>query len=102
MRALLQVNSAYEDTKSGFHPQEAIEAYKKITENYTNIELIGMMSIGAHSDDHAKIKESFQTTKILLDQIDPKGLCSMGMSGDFEVAIRCGSTIVRIGSALFE
>ncbi len=101
MNCLLQVNSAYEDTKSGVDPKDAVEVYNEIKENYTNIKLKGIMSIGAHSDDEELVKKSFQTTKDIFQQIDGS-ICSMGMSGDFETAIGFGSNMVRVGSALFK
>jgi PLP dependent protein len=101
MNCLLQINSAHEETKSGVDPKDAISIYNKIQENYTNIKLKGVMSIGAHSDDKNLITKSFQTTKDIFDQIDGD-ICSMGMSGDFDQAILHGSNMVRIGSALFK
>ncbi len=101
MNCLLQVNSAYEDTKSGVDPKDAVAVYNKIKENYTNIKLKGIMSIGAHSNDEELVRESFQTTKDIFEQIDGD-ICSMGMSGDFETAIGYGSNMVRVGSALFK
>jgi pyridoxal phosphate enzyme (YggS family) len=101
MNCLLQINSAYEESKSGVDPKEAVSIYKKIQQNYTNIKLKGVMSIGAHSDDKKIIEKSFQTTKEIFDQIDGD-ICSMGMSGDFELAILNGSNMIRVGSALFK
>ena len=101
MNCLLQVNSAYEDTKSGVNPKDAIEAYKIIKENYSNIILKGVMSIGAHSEDKELINKSFKTTKTIADNCNTQ-ICSMGMSGDFEKAILNGSNMIRVGSALFK
>ncbi len=102
MSCLLQINSANEDTKSGFTPDEAIEMYKKIQNECPNIRLKGLMSIGAHSNDKKEIEKSFQTTKKIFDKIEDATICSMGMSGDFELAIVNGSTMIRVGSALFK
>ncbi len=101
MNCLLQVNSAYEDTKSGVDPKEAVTLYNEIKEKFTNIKLKGIMSIGAHSNDEEEVKKSFQTTKNIFGEIDGT-ICSMGMSGDFETAISYGSNMVRVGSALFK
>ncbi len=102
--ALLQINSAYEETKSGLMPEVAIEVYKQIIESCPNIILKGVMSIGAHVNDEKIIKESFKTTKKIFDELVPLGAkyCSMGMSGDFELAIACGSNMIRVGSSLFK
>ena len=104
LSALLQINSAYEDTKSGVMPKDAVEVYKQIIETCPNIILKGVMSIGAHSDDKKLIKQSFETTKKIYDELVPYGAkyCSMGMSGDFELAIACGSNMIRVGSSLFK
>jgi len=101
MNCLLQINSAYETTKSGVDPKDAVSIYNEIQKKYTNIKLKGVMSIGAHSDEKELILKSFQTTKEIFDQIDGD-ICSMGMSSDFDLAILNGSNMVRIGSALFK
>jgi len=101
MNCLLQINSAYEDTKSGVDPKEAANIYKEIEEKYTNIKLKGVMSIGAHSNNQETITKSFQTTKSVFDDCNSK-ICSMGMSSDFETAILNGSNMIRVGSALFK
>jgi len=101
MNCLLQVNSAYEDTKSGIDPENANNVYNEIKEKYSNINLKGIMSIGAHSEDKNDIIKSFQTTKNIYDNCNDASICSMGMSGDFETAILNGSSMVRVGSALF-
>jgi PLP dependent protein len=104
LSALLQINSAYEETKSGEEPENAVEIYKQIIELCPNIILKGVMSIGAHVEDEKIIKESFKTTKKIYDELVPFGAkyCSMGMSSDFELAIACGSNMIRVGSSLFK
>lgn len=101
MNCLLQLNSAYEDTKSGVDPKDAVSIYNEIKEKYGNIKLKGIMSIGAHAEDKETVEKSFQTTKEIFDQIEGD-ICSMGMSGDFETAVKLGSNMVRVGSALFK
>jgi len=59
------------------------------------------MSIGAHTDDESVIKKSFETTYKIYEQLDDVSICSMGMSGDFELAIECGSNMIRLGSIMF-
>ncbi len=104
LSALLQINSAYEETKSGVMPEVAINVYKQIIELCPNIILKGVMSIGAHVEDEKVIKDSFKTTKKIYDELVPFGAkyCSMGMSSDFELAIACGSNMIRVGSTLFK
>ena len=101
MECLLQINSAKEATKSGVMPEAAVDVYQQIAETCPNIRLRGVMSIGAHTDDTALVRRSFETTRALFDRLEGAQVCSMGMSGDFELAIACGSTLVRLGSILF-
>jgi len=101
LRALVQINSAYEATKSGFLPEEINEKYAQIQQECPRLQLQGVMSIGAHVDDPTIIKKSFETTRRIFETLPNATVCSMGMSGDFEMAIECGSTMVRLGSILF-
>ena len=104
LKTLLQINSAKESTKSGVMPEEAIEIYHQILEECPNIKLCGLMSIGAHAEDHRLIQKSFEITQALFEKLQSFGAntLSMGMSGDFELAIQCGSNCVRLGSTLFK
>ncbi len=104
INALLQINSAKEDTKAGIMPEDALSTYKKILDTCPNLKLKGVMSIGAHVEDEKIIKESFKTTKKIFDKVVPLGAkyCSMGMSSDYELAIACGSNMIRVGSTLFK
>ncbi|MFA6144245.1 MAG: YggS family pyridoxal phosphate-dependent enzyme [Sulfurimonas sp.] len=101
LRALVQVNSAYEESKSGFTPEEFNDAYAQIIEQCPALHLQGIMSIGAHTDEIDVVKKSFTLTRSLFEKLPNATICSMGMSGDFELAIECGSTMVRLGSILF-
>ncbi|MBX7490493.1 YggS family pyridoxal phosphate-dependent enzyme [Helicobacter turcicus] len=102
LKALMQVNSAKEESKSGFMPEVVLEMYARIQEECRNIKLCGLMSIGAHTEERAVIQKSFETTQNLFAQIKDAEILSMGMSGDFELAIACGSNCVRLGSTLFK
>lgn len=101
LRALLQINAAREDSKHGVAPESANETYHAIRETCPNITLCGLMTIGAHTDEQRKIQQSFEITKKLFDTLPDASILSMGMSDDFELAIACGSNMVRIGSLLF-
>lgn len=101
LNTLLQINSAKEESKHGVMPEDAIDVYTKIQNECPNINLKGVMSIGAHSNDKEIIKKSFQTTYEIYKQLQGATICSMGMSGDFELAIECGSNMIRLGSILF-
>lgn len=101
MECLLQINSANEETKSGVSAEEAQDIYAQIKESCPNIDLRGVMSIGAHTEDKKIIQSSFETTYAIYESLTGADICSMGMSGDFELAIKCGSNMVRLGSVLF-
>jgi len=102
LRCLLEINSAKEESKHGLQPELAVDTYLKIKENLPNINLQGVMTIGAHVDDEKEIRKSFRLTYEIFEKLKPYGakVCSMGMSGDFEIAIEEGSNMIRIGSAL--
>ncbi|WP_263832810.1 YggS family pyridoxal phosphate-dependent enzyme [Sulfurospirillum oryzae] len=104
MNVLLQINSAYEDQKAGVMPEVAFEVYEQIMLTCKNLHLKGVMSIGAHCEDTAIIQKSFETTHKIYESLQAHGAkyCSMGMSSDFELAIACGSNMVRLGSILFK
>lgn len=102
---LLQVNTSGEVSKSGISTEEAEEVCSEILK-LNNIELKGLMTIGPLTDNIKETSESFKKLRLLLEAIN-KSLnlnlneLSMGMSGDFETAVKEGSTIVRVGSAIF-
>lgn len=100
--ALLEINTANESSKSGIEQNKAIEEYLQIQEECKNLNLVGIMCIG--SMDEEKVQESFERTFKIYENLQKHGakICSMGMSGDFELAIKCGSNMVRLGSILFK
>jgi len=104
IRCLLEINSAKEESKSGLNPELALETYNQILEECPNINLQGIMTIGAHTDNQKEIIKSFELTYSIFEKLQNKGakICSMGMSSDFELAIKCGSNMIRVGSALFK
>jgi len=104
MHCLLQINAANEKTKSGFSSEEAYDMYQNIKESCPNINLKGVMTIGAHSEDVKEIQKSFEITHGIYQKLQKDGAmyCSMGMSSDYALAIQCGSNLVRVGSALFK
>ena len=98
---LLQINSAKEESKHGVMPETAQIVYEKINEECPNIRLKGVMSIGAHSSDIEIVKNSFKITYDIFKKLKNASICSMGMSKDFELAIECGSNMIRLGSIMF-
>ncbi len=104
MNCLLQINAANEESKSGVSAAQALDIYQEIKETCSQINLKGVMTIGAHSEDTTLIQQSFETTQSIYEKLEKEGaaICSMGMSSDYELAIKCGSNLVRVGSALFK
>jgi len=104
MNILLQINSSREKSKSGVSPQEAFDIYLEIQEKFKKLNLKGVMSIGALSRDRRLIKKGFEETYRIYEHLKKYGatVCSMGMSSDYELAIECGSNLVRIGSDIFK
>jgi len=104
MNCLLQINAAKEESKSGVHPDEAFDLYQQIQERCPQLRLKGVMSIGAHSNNEKEIQQSFEKTHKIYESLKKDGatICSMGMSNDYELAIKCGSNLVRIGSKIFK
>jgi len=103
MSCLLQINAANEAQKSGVSKEEAFDIYQEIQESCPQLKLKGVMSIGAHVEDEKIIQKSFEDTYTVYDALKKEGatICSMGMSNDYELAIKCGSNLVRIGSKIF-
>lgn len=105
---LLEVNESGEASKSGCNPAYAIRVAQKIG-TLDGLELQGLMTIGAHVSDETAIRRGFEHLRRTRDRILASGepgtqSCrelSMGMTGDMELAIAEGSTIVRVGTAIF-
>lgn len=105
VKVLLQVKIAEEDTKFGLEVSETKELFLEWMQGqYPNVEVNGLMGMATFTDDEAQVRREFSFLKQLFTQLSlQKELTtlSMGMSGDYPVAIDCGSTSVRIGSAIF-
>ncbi|MDE5489810.1 YggS family pyridoxal phosphate-dependent enzyme [Elizabethkingia meningoseptica] len=105
IKVLLQVKIAEEDSKTGMEVSETKELFLKYLQgHFSNIEITGLMGIGTFTDDEEQTRREFLFLKRLFDQLSiQKKLetLSMGMSGDYLLAIACGSTSVRIGSSIF-
>jgi PLP dependent protein len=104
---LLEVNTSGEASKAGVSPQEALVAAEKVSQ-LPGLKLKGLMTVGPLTEDAGRQREAFKKLKGLFDEIRQTSwagpsfsILSMGMSGDFEAAIEEGSTLVRIGTALF-
>jgi pyridoxal phosphate enzyme (YggS family) len=106
-RLLLEVNVSGEAAKSGFQPSELSEAWPVVAA-VKNVEVVGLMTMAPLFDSPAAARPVFAELRLLRDHLknlDPAiqlPELSMGMSGDFEVAVEEGATMVRVGSSLFE
>lgn len=101
---LLQVHIAKEETKFGLDANELAELMKQLSvEPMLNVRVRGLMGMASFSDDQSVVKKEFAALKSLFDQYasDTFNVLSMGMSGDYSLAIAEGSNMVRIGSLLF-
>lgn len=104
---LVQVNTSYEDSKFGVKPENAIALVKKINE-FNRIHIKGLMTIGLFSNDKDKVRACFKRLVSVQQEIKAMHIAgvemtelSMGMSGDLEIAIEEGATIIRVGTAIF-
>lgn len=102
----VQVNASGEESKHGLPPEEVPRFVEKM-EAYPQIHIIGLMTMAPHVDDEQLLRNTFRTLAKLKETIKEKKLAyapceylSMGMSNDYEIAIREGATHVRIGSKL--
>jgi len=104
LQVCLQVNIGGEASKSGMPPGEVAQLAMKVAQ-LPHLDLRGLMTVPAPSDDIATQRAAFAQLRELRDQLDRQGLpldtLSMGMSHDFPAAIAEGATMVRIGTAIF-
>ena len=98
---LLEVHVAKEETKSGFSPEE-ISNLKSQISNFSNVRVCGLMTMATNTDDETEIRRCFTEAHALLSTLNIQpSTFSAGMSDDYLIAIECGATSVRIGSAIF-
>ena len=108
VNVLIQINSAGEESKFGIETAETEMMVKQILDECENIKICGLMCIAPFYEDPDNVREYFRVVKEQYDElakIDHENLqfkyLSMGMSHDYRVAVREGSNMVRIGSAIF-
>ena len=99
---LLQVHIATESTKFGFDISELNNAINSANE-YQNIRIVGLMGMATFTDNKQQVIQEFSSLKTVFDTVKNKHITtlSMGMSGDYQLAIEQGSNMVRVGSAIF-
>ena len=104
INCLLQVHIAKESTKFGLSNMECIDALTA-AESLKNVTIKGLMGIATFTDHHSQVEKEFEGLKQLYDQLAKKysefEILSMGMSGDYQIAIAKGSNMIRVGSKIF-
>ncbi|WP_421802579.1 YggS family pyridoxal phosphate-dependent enzyme [Flagellimonas sp.] len=103
---LLQIHIAEEDTKFGLDEKELNELISSDTfKAMENIKIVGLMGMATFTKDENQVRREFTQLKSMFDALKAKlsdiSILSMGMSGDYTIAIEEGSTMVRIGSSIF-
>lgn len=105
---MVQVNVSGEDSKSGVAPDDAATLAAQVAA-LPRLRLVGFMTIGANTDDESRVRAGFARLRRIRDEVLASGTpgtanaaeLSMGMSGDLELAVAEGATIVRLGTAVF-
>lgn len=109
INCLLQIHIASEDTKFGFSEDEILNVLQSAEfQSMKNINILGLMGMATLTNDQAQIRKEFKSLKYLFDRIknlqppsaNMKEL-SMGMSSDYKIAVAEGSTLIRVGTAIF-
>ena len=106
---LLQIKIASEDSKFGMTPKEASEIIQsEIFSELKNIKIVGLMGMSTFTNDENQVKkefnylkDTFENLKLINAENYQLNTMSMGMSGDYQLAINCGSTMIRVGSSIF-
>jgi pyridoxal phosphate enzyme (YggS family) len=106
INCLLQVKIAKEETKFGFSFEEIMATLSsEELKELENIKIVGFMGMATFTDDKKQLEEEFSSLKNLFDQLKTQHssieTLSMGMSGDYQLAIENGSTMIRVGSSIF-
>ena len=102
---LIEVNVGGELSKSGFSPENVIDTALYIAENFSGVRVRGLMAMLPHSDDVELLTSLCKKMRALYDNLKEKGLpftyLSMGMSGDYMLAVKNGSNMIRLGRTIF-
>lgn len=109
INCLLQLKIASEDSKFGMTPEEVGPILQSPAfSELQHINIVGFMGMATFTDDQEQIKSEFDTLKTTFEKMKTikstncnLHIISMGMSGDYPLAIRCGSTMIRVGSSIF-
>jgi pyridoxal phosphate enzyme (YggS family) len=106
INCLLQIKIASEDSKFGMTAQAAQDIFN--SDEFTglkNIKVVGVMGMATFTDNETQLKKEFKSLKTAFDTFNTQNsglrIISMGMSGDYKLAIECGSNMIRVGSSIF-
>jgi pyridoxal phosphate enzyme (YggS family) len=106
IRMLVEVNTSGEAQKYGISPDETLELVERMLP-LEGLNIAGLMTVGPNVSDEEAIRHSFEMLRVAFDKVKQKlnppnwSVLSMGMSGDYEIAIEEGATEIRLGTALF-
>ena len=100
IKCLIQISIANEETKFGIEPSK-LEEFLNFSKTLPNIKISGLMGMASFTEDKNQIRNEFRSLSNLYNSYDNLRVLSMGMSGDYQIAIEEGSTMVRIGSKIF-
>ncbi len=107
-KILLEVNVSGEESKFGLQTEECEELCRRVSEHLENVKIQGLMTVAPFTDDEKLLQTVFDGLKDLSRQIELKGIknvqmkeLSMGMTNDYPLAVKCGSTMVRVGTGIF-
>lgn len=101
---LVEINTGAEEAKGGLPFEEVDDFVKTITEKYPHIVICGLMAVAPRGIGNERLRELFMSVRALYNKLKPLynlTVLSMGMSEDYEIAVECGSTSVRLGRVLF-
>ena len=107
---LLQVHIAKEETKFGFSSEEIQDVFNgHAIDKFNSIQITGLMGMATFTDNREQVRSEFKSLRALFDKLRSSALppnaqmteLSMGMSGDYTIAMEEGSTLIRVGSAIF-
>ncbi|HCC94435.1 MAG TPA: YggS family pyridoxal phosphate-dependent enzyme [Flavobacteriaceae bacterium] len=105
IEVLLQQFIADEETKFGLDQEEILQIMQEEIQHLPNVRVVGLMGMATFTEDENQIREEFRSLKSNFDSLknnfENLTILSMGMSGDYQIAIEEGSTMVRIGSSIF-
>lgn len=107
IKVFIQMHIADEETKYGFSQEEIFEFFQEIKlENFPNVTILGLMAMASFTTNKEQIRKEFNSVRDALNLVNSKYLLSLkelsiGMSGDYTIALECGATWIRVGSLLY-